>query len=71
MGMPGFTAEASLYPQNSIRRRAFVGASKPAGKPGLYPQLRAETAMCCLCTFGDGGITCTDCHPCDKPDAGS
>ncbi len=71
MGMPGFTAEVSLDPQNSICARAFVRASVSSGKPALYPQLWAETAMCCICTFGDGGIICTDCHPCDRPDAGS
>jgi hypothetical protein len=71
MRMPGFTAERSLYPPNLISHGAFAGASGVASKSAVYPQLWAEGVMCCHCTFGDGGIVCTDCHPCDTPDAGS
>jgi hypothetical protein len=51
-GMPGFTAEASLYTADERYRRAYFFAS--VGDSGkVLPQ---------ICFTNEGGTTCCDCY---------
>jgi len=66
MSMPGFTADAAVYASRGRLSGARV-LSADAGR--IAPQDEAQCVIC-KCEFGDGGIYCHDCRPCDPPPKG-